>query len=414
MYLSKRFNIYDVLLGIFIILQFFGLYGGTFQPIRIYAILLFPFIILNKHILIVGSKIRLVIVFTVFTIFYSFVSLFWIRNFEEGFNTNFFLLLNLLTFFEFLFLGYLAKDSYYSIWKGWFFFILLTLPIAYVELIFDKHLSVSFVESQTAIGATGVFKRFASVTFGNYNLYNFILAIAFPILSSIYFTDKYKRGFLLKYLLVFVLFSIFLIVISNGSRGALLSLLLSLTIFFLYYLKKNIQKTITLLKIFTASIIIISGSIYYIVNSDFFFYILFRLQSKGYEDNTRTDLFIAGYEMLRDSYFFGVGGGNFMDNLNATSYRGNPLPPHNVFAEIFSQYGIVVFVLFLSILFIIYNKYYNRTIEIKYILVVSIVTLIINFMIQSSYLLTSYMWVYFGSLYCFSQFNVKNIDENVL
>ncbi|MDG2433860.1 O-antigen ligase family protein [Flavobacterium sp.] len=351
--------------------------------------------------------------FASFTAFYSFLCLFWSKNFEDGFNSSLFLLLNLLTFFEFLFLGYLAKDSYYSIWKGWFFFILLTLPIAYIELIFDKHLSVSFVESQTAIGATGVFKRFASVTFGNYNLYNFILAIGFPVLSSIYFNEKYKRGFLLKYTLVFVLFSTFLIVISNGSRGALLSLLLSLIIFFLYYLKKNIKKTITLLKIIVITMVVISGSVYYIVNSDFFFYILFRLQSKGYEDNTRSDLFVAGFEMLRDSYFFGVGGGNFMDNLNSTSYKGNPLPPHNVFAEIFSQYGIVVFLLFLSILFIIYNKFYNRTIEVKYILVVSLVTMIVNFMIQSSYLLTSYMWIYFGSLYCFSQFNVKNIGENV-
>lgn len=402
-YKEKEYNKYDFFLITLVVLQLFGLYGGAFQPIRLFSIFLIPLLLFNRFFISGVKKLKFIFLFAFITWLYAFITLLWVKNFDEGLKNVVYLFINLLILIEFIFLAYLAKDVYFSIWKAWFLFILLTIPIAYFELIFDKHLSVSFIESETLIGATGVLKRFASVTFGNYNLYNFILAASLPILMSILIKPNYKISFWLNFFLWFVIMSIFLIIISNGSRGALLSVIFCFLLFIFYLVKKNIKNKVVVLRIFSAVLCFFVVLIYYVFHSNIFFYILFRLQSSGYDDNVRSELFIAGLKMLTETKFFGVGSGNFMDNLNITDYYGNPLPPHNLFVEIFSQYGILVFILFLFFLLKIYGKYKSKVIEVRFILIVSALTLIINFVINSGYLATSYMWIYFASLYSLSR-----------
>src|SRR5690606_1595397 len=65
-------------------------------------------------------------------------------------------------------------------------FILLTIPFALIEIIFNIHFSNAKLGEDAVIGGIGIAKRYASITFGNYNLYNHILILGLPfVLTSL-------------------------------------------------------------------------------------------------------------------------------------------------------------------------------------------------------------------------------------
>lgn len=102
----------------------------------------------------------------------------------------------------------------------------------------------------------------------------------------------------------------------------------------------------------------------------------------------RKNLILNGLEYLKSSSFMGVGAGGFQGNnsLGLNKYPdGSIMTAHNSFIEIVSQYGIIVLLLFLCILFCIKLKVFRR---IKSKLWdfndVIIVCLILNFYIMSN------------------------------
>src|SRR5690606_21994397 len=106
----------------------------------------------------------------------------------------------------------------------------------------------SYLDSDQVVGRLGIQKKFASVTFGNLNLYNFILVISAPILSS-FFLGNFTKSWFLKRYTVIVLLATFVIIIMNGSRAAAVSYILSLLLFSWYYFKINSLNKLFFLRI---------------------------------------------------------------------------------------------------------------------------------------------------------------------
>lgn len=149
------------------------------------------------------------------------------------------------------------------------------------------------------------------------------------------------------------------------------------------------------------------------MNNASFSYLKTRIEQKGLEDNSRKEMINIGIDMFVDSKFLGVGAGNFSDT--ASKMTNNPiLVPHNLFIELLSQYGIVVFFTFLLLLFKIFNPkrvFKKREIP-NYILLGSLLVMPLAFTINSVYLNNPYMWIWLASLYCISSF-YKTTAKNV-
>lgn len=397
--------LFSALFSILIISQFFGLYGGGFVPARVFTLLFIPFCFYGHIGKVLKYDMFLVGMIILFLASISVIIL--SDNVNVKVNEILYSLVNLILLIEIICFSYSIKDVYKIIFSSFLVFILLTIPIAMYEIIFDKHMSVSFLEEKQLVGGLGVNKVFASVSYGNYNQYNFLLAISFPIIAS----GILKRNFLTKgmrYISILTLSLIALIIIINGSRGAFLSILISLVVFYWQYYRITRLSKIALLKFIFLAIVCCLIVGYFVSNSSIFDYIIYRLTTKGFEDNARAQLISAGFELLVNSNFIGIGPGNFLEFMDKLGYDVRALPPHNMFMEILSQLGILFFLSFLYFLYRIYNKMKIVEPHIKFLLISSLLTLPFNFVINSFYINVVYMWIYFGSLYVLGNCNLKN------
>ncbi|WP_276964952.1 O-antigen ligase family protein [Chryseobacterium sp.] len=389
---------------ILIISQIFGLYGGMLQATRILAILFLPFLIkdLNKR-LIKGKE---VLLFFVSFIIYCVLSMLLLTfNNDQSLKELAYALINFIIFVEILnFSRYLSLNKLIN---SWFIFVLISIPIAIIEINFNLHFSNSKFGDDSILGGVGTIRKYAAITFGNYNLYNHLLAISFPFILAKF---KFISSKLFKIFYIVFVLAIVWIVLTNASRGTMLCLLIATIIYIVFYSSKSISQTI----IYTFISVIVSFAGYlYVMNNTAFSYLKTRIEQKGLEDNSRKEMINVGIDMFIDSKFLGVGAGNFSETANKMT-NSNILVPHNLFIELLSQYGIIVFFTFLLLLFKIFNPkriFKKREIP-NYILLGSLLVMPLAFTINSVYLSNPYMWIWLASLYCISFYKTtaKNVN----
>lgn len=394
----EKENIYKILISSLIISQIFGLYGGALVPARILVIVFLPFCFDRQILNTVKSNKSFLFIFYLVFIINGFL-LFFLNPHYVNINSFIYLNINLLLVIELYLFSLKIVNIYSLVWKSWLILIFLTLPIAYIEILLDKHLSVSFFESNQIVGSLGIQKQFASVTFGNYNQYVFILCCAFPIIIS-RFLEKNSLNFYTRIISIFTLISIFLITIINGSRGGILALSISFIIFLYFKYKEGYRRKNVNLKFLFFLFILFIGLTYFVKNTEILNYLIFRITVAGYEDNSRMLLSEAGITMLINSYFLGVGPGNYMNVLTNYNLPVRDLPPHNMFIELVSQYGLIIFVFFLILLFKIYrNVFSTHNILVKYLLIATLFTMPVIYIINSVYIELIFMWMFIGSLF---------------
>lgn len=392
-------KLYSFFVVIIIISQVFGLYGGALIAPRVIAILLMPFVLLalTKKDL---KDVRLMVFIFVLLIFKTFY--FLISDFMS-FNSNnyIYLFVNIILVIELIVFSNKIDNLGDVIYNSWLLFLVFTLPIACIEIIFDWHLPVSYLEQGQSIGSSGMAKRFASVSFGNYNQFVFILCLIIPLLLSFFLKEnavKYSKRYK-RYIIVCVIVSL-LIILLNGSRGGLIASLISLILLVLFMRKKLLRNKVQLLKFLFLIVISASTGLYFILNSDIMYYILYRLTAVGYEDNTRISLIIAGWDLLVESNFVGIGAGNFMEKLNTLSYNVKELPPHNMIIELCTELGVFFFFLLsIPFCFSLIKGLKSNVLNIRYLVVILVIIFPIIFVINSVYVYLPYMWIGLTSYY---------------
>lgn len=402
-------SIYRFLLITLIVFQVFGLYGlmgGILSPARIMAIAVLVPIFSDRLFAKFLINEKFLMFFVVFTLGYAFTLLLFYQS-DKSINYLIYATLNLLLLFEIVFLSGFLKNAYFTLWKAVLIFISLSIPIAFVELVYDVHLSVSYLDSNQHRGSLSTQKFFASVTFGNYNLYNFLLVISTPILSSFFLSNSDKSR-LIKWYTSVVLIAIFVILVMNGSRAASIGYVISMVFFVWFYFKINRFNKLFFLKVLILMVPLFILGLYYFINSNISTYLLYRFTNSGFEDNVRSTLITSGLTMLTDSYFLGVGPANYEVQLAKLGTSKYILPPHNMFIEVAAELGIFVFAAFIFFLFKIFRNIGYVPLHIKYILIVSLITMPLNFVINSNYVYNIYMWIYFAVLYVLSK--ARKID----
>lgn len=394
-------NKYDYLLIFFLTLQIFGTIGDSMQPIRIFVLICLPFTFFFflsniKEI----SRYQYEITLFIFWILYSTITIIWIINPIAGLKEIFYLIVNFSGILSFFYFAIKANNPLLSIIKGWVYLFLISAPIAIYELIYDVHLPMSFQESGSLIGGIGILRRFASVTFGNYNGYNVIIVYTIPFILSLLFI--YKNIF--KSIMIWALLLVaFFILALNASRGSLVCSLISIITFF-YFSKKNKTNLMGILVFITIALITI---IYYY--DEVFFLISRRITGLGLDDNLRSDIITKGFQLLKKYYFFGVGAGNFQP-LMSKYYHLEILAPHNFFLEVMVQYGLIIFIFFLGLFIkiLIFTRKNHSPIA-RYIVISSLLSFPFSSVINSGYINGLPVWLLIASLYVIADKKYSNI-----
>jgi O-antigen ligase len=403
----KKLNIYDKLLMMFIALQVFGMYGGALVPIRIAVILLSPFVLTYfiKY-QSVSKRYRYEQLLFGFWLFYGIITLFWAIIPEESIKEIIYLTINFLLIFTVLFLANKASNPQESVIKGWILMFLLTVPIALYEFWFNKHLPMAVQAEGMMMNIREEFinRRLASVTFGNLNGYNTMLCFMMPFVFNYLLKAINNRQKLLRWVMVFCLS---LIVLMNGSRGAVICLI----IVFLFFLKRFLQVRKSL---FFLSAIALIASYFLITYYDtVLILITYRFQHADSGNDDRLKLIACGWDALWNSGLFGVGAGNFKPTMKL-NYHLELTSPHNLFLEIGVQYGLIILLLFIGLLVRLFLKQkVNIDKSAKFIVLSSLFMFPLSSSIDSGYILTAGVWLFIASLHVMAdkKYN-KKLDHN--
>lgn len=405
-------NIYDRLIIVLILLMAFGAIGGAFQPVRLFIAGLIPLTITTfSRDSNLQKKYAYERYFFIFWLVYGFVSLTWIHHLDEGLKELAYLIINFFGLLSLVSLSSLANKPYESIVKAWIILFVLTIPIALYELWFDVHLNVSAhgSDSYSNFGRGVVARRFfASVTFGNLNGYNTMLTFITPFLlgALIKHDGPVKKW---NQVLIWLLFLILIyIIIMNSSRGAIGAIIIIFVIFMFYYLR-NIQSYIVFLILFLGA-----GIALYIEFKEIFDFLMLKLELQGLDDEGRSSLIANGYDALINSNLIGIGASDFMPTMSRI-YGMTNSSPHNLFLEVFVQYGFVIGVLFLGMFVGIIKRHTkSQSKRNKFIVIAALLSFPLATIIDSAYLLSAPTWLYIASIYVVGDvyFSKKTININ--
>lgn len=369
--------------------QIFGLYGGMFQPIRVITILFSPFFIAGSLKSDFFKYYKFELYFFYIFFLSALISTFYAYDLDSTIKGVFYVGFNSLLFFTIIFLAFKSLNPKIAIVHGWILFFIFSVPIAFFEIFYDYHLSSSVIEEGTLIGVIGELKVYATVTFGNYNLYNVLLVFVFPFLTA---NMLIQKSVYIKMFNLFLILSLCFIIITNASRGGFLCISIGIIYFvFKYFQLVPTNKNYAFL--------ILAGifSLLIIYGNSLFSMIFYRLENVGYTDTSRNEIYSNGLKMLLDYNFFGVGSGNFQAVMNE-KYNIEITAPHNMFLEILVEYGIFIFIGFLVLISRIYYRSKDSDVISNYIVFLGFLTLPIAAIINSAYAEGVNMWVYLASL----------------
>lgn len=332
MRLLNKNNIFIILFTGLLIIKFIGsAYSISLYPIVI-ILIIFLFFFQNLNYL--NQKKSWIIIFLFFL--FSVLSLLWTSAPYYGIRKIYLTII-------FLIIGILSANLFrvnrlkFLRFSGIIFFgvLLILIFFDFNKIIENSLSSVNRyrINEQTNSNTIAVFFGLGTII----SLYNYL------VLKGI------TRFFFLFSTLLFIFFSIF-----NGSRGNLLSLILSFFLVNILYVKKNYT---SYLKFLTFAIVLIL----IFINTDFFqnsldnYYISSRFFSeKSY--GSLDERYIA-YRLVFSNIDFkilfgnGIGDfGNLLTGKDSTAY------PHNIFLEILYELGLFFLIIFFSILLSVYRK----------------------------------------------------------
>lgn len=342
-------------------------------------------------------------------IVYGSISLLWSPDPMKGLNAGIIAMtIGFISLPLFTFLSKNASDPLITIRKGWLICFLLTAILGIIELTTGIHWRSA--EEARILGGAGIAVPHASATFGNVNDYGTIIAFIAPYL--LWGILEAKNGWSkMIYLLAFLLGLLFVVV--NGSRLGLLVFVLQSLCFvflFLHRLKK---------RYIIGGVVLICLAAVVLFEKDLLLTMKYRMDGSIIDgisnaaSQGRGMLLAAGIQMLKQTFGFGVGAGGFEEAIkNMPAFDGTYVNPHNLFVEVFAQYGIFIFAFFCFWLFsIFYATLRNKHLSIgaKRAVCVTIITLPLIGAMSSHALGYTYYWIFLSCATVISVYRSKNI-----
>ena len=387
------YNKYDILVTLLLSSLGFGGIGGALQVTRILAIILLPVLFFKFS---VRYYVHSYFNFFLFFIGYCFFSLLWTPNRPKGVVEIIYFIVHFVLFFEIIVFSYRARNPLDSMSKGWLIAVCMTLVVALWEITTDNHLPMSIQESGDTMNAGGViiYRKFASVSFGNYNGYVTFLCFSLPFLFYRVMRNK-------------CMFSIIAIILScvcilfNASRGGLLSVSLMFLIYILFLRKQGGK-----VYVYSLLLLFLIGSFVFIqFGSGLFEAITYRtVNGTLYSDAPRFEIWGRVWQVFLSTCGLGSGVGGLQDMMRQLSPSGISIS-HNLFLDILGRFGVIILLVFMLFLIGIFKKAYHvRNDATRTLLFLSLIPLPIYSIINSGYIFNTYVFSAFASLVIFSNY----------
>lgn len=354
----------------------------------------------NYKIFIPTGKNRFYVTFIIIWFFYGLISFYWTKDIYNWVRTICFLGSGALCVI--CYNAYLKSEKDFSKSINIFQFgILLNILIGWFEIITKKYYFIS-IENQLFYSS---FKyRIPIALMGNPN--NFALLTFFGIFIS-FACYKINKNKFLKFISLFILINSFILLFMTRSRGNIIGLFISILFLLLVHRK---GKLIILL---STIILLTTPFIQNYINE----VITFNFDIQNTSDNIRINLIKNGLYFIIVSFGFGIGaGGSKYWLLHYAKYNTNGiLLMHNWWAEILSEFGIIIFIIYLIFYFNLFKynfRYYKRNnTTIRYISL-CICCLLVGFIISSisasSNMSSEWLWVFWSIIISYQ----KIIREN--
>lgn len=387
-------NKYDYFLITLVCLLVFGIYGDSLQPVRIATLASIPFIIYSFF----KTKTTKPIAnaFKACGLLYLWISIsyIWTSDTVQGqkeliyYFTHFSLFLLVLLFY------FKANNALKSLTKGWLILISITLVCAFYEIITDLHLSVNLIPDQFKVNIDGVsyLKKFASVTYGNYNTYILVICMALPFMFGFLYL---KKNFFVQIFTILIIACTYFVILINASRGGILvgSIMLVIWIIFAQKFKVHYKKE-KIAILFPIALYVIFNHTGMILEQ------LFNRVSGGgtftQNDEGRIELFISAFNAFIEQPFLGTGIGSIENEMENVMIK----LPHNLVLEFLVQFGIIATFYLGFILYVVFRDIIKLKSYSKAILISVLATFPLIIVINSTYLLHPILYVFLASSYC--------------
>lgn len=250
-------------------------------------------------------------------------------------------------------------------------------------------------EARTGNAGGEVFIRyFACATFFNLNTYVTFLCLLFPFIFYGSNNSTYNRS--LRILFGAALTMLVILVLFNGSRGGLLSIVIMVTTYFFYsvFKLKKFNFIILLLIVAIGLLLYFYGSV--ILNT----LIMRSSIQDSLQEESRFEIWRNVFKVIGEYLCIGCGAGG-IEYAMVKYANGGALVAHNVFLELFSEYGIFFFVAFVLFLFKLYKQAKYVDINKRICLYQALFAFPVVGIINSGYLTQPTLWAFLASLYCF-------------
>lgn len=304
-------------------------------------------------------------------------------------------------FLEIIVFSKKTSNPHDTIAAGWLIAFFLTTFVGIWELRTGNHLSIAKEHlSRENLMVDGAIGSYTSVTFYNINTYAIYILEVIPF---VFYTIVNKASAIKKILALYCGLIAMVFLFINGSRGASLSLVLMFLVFLFLIMWKGNKKN-KVWAIFALGIILF---IVYTYGDAIFSVILYRMQTSGFEDNSRMILYEKSLDLFLDSGGIGTGVGSMVPAMEAIGNQYDVFYSHNLFLEFLMQYGVVLFAGFIFYLFKLFLLARRRQLLYKVVIYTALFGLPFYSVVNSEYTHLFFVWCYFAVLFVFASSNYE-------
>jgi teichuronic acid biosynthesis protein TuaE len=284
------------------------------------------------------------------------------------------------------------------LFRGWVAAALMAGVVAMWEFNTGQHLPGSWVNNTRG----NLVQRFVVVsTFDNPNNYGaFLLLVSAVVLYQMETAASWLR----RWGLFLFLLWMFVLAVLTTSRVALIGVLAVIVVYLMNSVKNKVAAVALVAVVFGGII----GALTYWAGDLALVTDMVRMSAddliSGRSSGDRIALLRAGLAMTAASYGFGVGGGNFsvlMDRGYVQYQSAGVVDPHNWWIEILSQYGVLVFVLYVAFLGYVawfsVRSYRAKAPSARF-LMAFVLAFVLSGFANSSYVLQTTNWLFLGTI----------------
>lgn len=368
---------------------------------------IFNYIKLNKKFALNNLSIQSKIIrFYLLWLFYAFLSLGWVKDYDYWIRAVFYITVGFLCIWTFS--VYLKeKKDFSKVFLVFFIMLVIHNIIGLSEILTGvyRFADMTRIDRHGQFGYNVVARTPVSM-FGNTNDFATIITLGIFITYIVFVNTKSK---ILKSLSIFNIISSIYLLVRTDSRANMLGLAIGiLVLIYLSYYRKFTVKTILLM--FAVPLLIFNPFVLDKILAFASVNLNFNFTGTG-SDGVRLGLIKNGLLFLKETVGFGVGAGNiefWMDNYKVY-YTSTIRNMHNWWMEVLVGYGVFIFMgyiwTYLKMFKIFYKAYiksddkFIRTTSLGLISLMS--TFVVSSISSSSNIGTSWMWMLWGVVIAF-------------